>query len=141
MPWAAPFRRIPRIMRANFELILPPGNRFDGSNCQWIVPTDQAWVSVRPTVVGEFSIAGGGRARAEPPPKRHGAREDHTMNRKTRWGSGSAVAQAAFALVAVLSIPVPAAWAQEPDARSILKSMSDYLSRQENLSLKYDADV
>jgi len=36
---------------------------------------------------------------------------------------------------------VPAAWAQEPDARSILKSMSDYLSRQENLSLKYDADV
>jgi hypothetical protein len=43
--------------------------------------------------------------------------------------------------MAVTSAPAPAAWAQEAAARNILKSMSDYVSRQGNLSLRYDADV
>ena len=64
------------------------------------------------------------------------------MNRKIRSHPGAAIAKSALGLIAVISIGgAPDAWAQEGDARSILKGMSDYVSRQENLSLKYDTDV
>jgi hypothetical protein len=65
------------------------------------------------------------------------------MNRRTRSRLGAAVTKSALGLLAATAIASApaAAWAQEGDARSILKSMSDYVSRQENLSLKYDADV
>lgn len=43
--------------------------------------------------------------------------------------------------MAVLWIAVMAAKAQESDPKQILKSMADYVSRQDNLSLKFDADV
>ncbi|MBB3018775.1 hypothetical protein FHR70_001829 [Microvirga lupini] len=46
-----------------------------------------------------------------------------------------------LAALAIMLIPTPAAWAEDSKAKSILKAMSDYVSRQENLSLKYDADV
>ena len=46
-----------------------------------------------------------------------------------------------LAAMAVTGVPAPAASAKEGDAQTILKAMADYLSRQENLSLKYDADV
>ncbi len=45
-----------------------------------------------------------------------------------------------LAAMAVTGVPAPVASA-EGDARSIVKAMADYLSRQENLSLKFDADV
>jgi hypothetical protein len=51
------------------------------------------------------------------------------------------VKRALGVLAAIVITSAPSAWAQEGDARSILKSMSDYVSRQENLSLKYDADT
>jgi len=43
--------------------------------------------------------------------------------------------------MALSGIPAQIASAEEGDAQSILKAMADYVSRQENLSLKYDADV
>ncbi|WP_246812272.1 DUF2092 domain-containing protein [Microvirga sp.] len=43
--------------------------------------------------------------------------------------------------VAITVAPAPAALAEDGAAQSILKAMSDYVGRQENLSLKYDADV
>jgi hypothetical protein len=43
--------------------------------------------------------------------------------------------------MAVTGVPAFAAWAQEAEARSILKAMTDYVSQQQSLSLKYDADV
>jgi hypothetical protein len=57
---------------------------------------------------------------------------------------GAALTKSALGLLAAMSIvgvPGPAAWAAEGEAQSILKAMADYVSRQENLSLKYDADV
>ena len=59
--------------------------------------------------------------------------------------SGAALKRSALggllAAMLVSGFPAPAAWADEGEARSILKGMSDYVSRQENLSLKYDSDV
>ena len=46
-----------------------------------------------------------------------------------------------LAAMALAGLPASGAWAEDGDARSILKAMADYVSRQENLSLKYDADV
>ncbi|WP_245435359.1 DUF2092 domain-containing protein [Microvirga calopogonii] len=43
--------------------------------------------------------------------------------------------------MALAGAPAPAAWAEDGDAQGILKAMADYVSRQENLSLKYDADI
>jgi hypothetical protein len=66
------------------------------------------------------------------------------MNRGIRSRPGAAVTKSALGLLAAMAVtsaPAPAAWAQEAAARDILKSMSDYLSRQGNLSLRYDADV
>jgi hypothetical protein len=54
----------------------------------------------------------------------------------------AALTKSALGLLAAMSIAgVPAAWAAEGEAQTILKAMADYVSRQENLSLKYDADV
>jgi hypothetical protein len=46
-----------------------------------------------------------------------------------------------IAAIAVTGIPAPGAWAEDRDAQTILKAMSDYVGRQESLSLKYNADV
>ncbi|WP_091129927.1 DUF2092 domain-containing protein [Microvirga guangxiensis] len=43
--------------------------------------------------------------------------------------------------MAVIGASASAARAEDGAAQNILKAMSDYVSRQENLSLKYDADV
>jgi hypothetical protein len=43
--------------------------------------------------------------------------------------------------MAITVASAPVAWAAEGEAQTILKAMADYVSRQENLSLKYDADV
>jgi hypothetical protein len=43
--------------------------------------------------------------------------------------------------MAITGAPAPAASAEEGEAHTILKAMADYVSRQENLALKYDADV
>jgi hypothetical protein len=66
------------------------------------------------------------------------------MNSWVRSRPGAAVTKSALSLLAAMAVtsaPAPAAWAQEAAARDILKSMSDYVSRQGNLSLRYDADV
>lgn len=46
-----------------------------------------------------------------------------------------------LAMMAIASATAPAARAEDGEATSILKAMADYIGRQENLSLKYDADV
>jgi hypothetical protein len=43
--------------------------------------------------------------------------------------------------MAVASAPASASRADDGAAQTILKAMADYVSRQENLSLKYDADI
>jgi hypothetical protein len=43
--------------------------------------------------------------------------------------------------ILISGVPAGKATAEEGAAEKILKGMSDYVSRQENLSLKYDADV
>ena len=57
--------------------------------------------------------------------------------------TGVALTRSALCLLAAMTITSVPAHAASPaeDARSILKAMADYVSRQENLSLKYDADV
>jgi hypothetical protein len=57
---------------------------------------------------------------------------------------GAALTTSALGLLAAMTITgasTPAAWAAEGEAQTILKAMADYVSRQDNLSLKYDADV
>src|SRR5918994_1840341 len=71
-------------------------------------------------------------------------REDRTMNRRICLRPGVALTKFALGLLAGMSITgvtAPAAWAEDGAAQSILKTMADYVSRQENLALKYDADV
>jgi hypothetical protein len=71
-------------------------------------------------------------------------REDRSMKRVVCSRPGAVLTKSALGLLAAMSIagvPAPAAWAAEGEAQTILKAMADYVSRQENLSLKYDADV
>jgi hypothetical protein len=66
------------------------------------------------------------------------------MNREVYLGRGASLARAVARLAAVMAIagaPASAAWAEEGDAKTILRAMADYVSRQENLSLKYDTDI
>jgi hypothetical protein len=66
------------------------------------------------------------------------------MNRRIPSHSGAVLTRSALGLLAAMAItgaPAPAAWAAEGQAETILKAMADYVSRQENLSLKYDADI
>ncbi len=66
------------------------------------------------------------------------------MKRVTCSRPGAVLTKPVLGLLAAMAVagaPVSAAWAQGGEAQSILKAMSDYISRQENLSLKYDADV
>lgn len=56
----------------------------------------------------------------------------------------AALAKPALGLLAAIvvgGVAAPAAWAEEGGAQKILKAMSDYIGHQENVSLKYDADV
>lgn len=46
-----------------------------------------------------------------------------------------------FAAMAITGVNAHSAAAAEGEAQTILKAMADYVSRQENLSLKYDSDV
>ncbi|KFC64623.1 Outer membrane lipoprotein-sorting protein [Bosea sp. LC85] len=65
------------------------------------------------------------------------------MNRRICLHPRAALTKSALGLLAAMAVtgvPAPVASA-EGDARSILKAMTDYLSRQENLALKFDADV
>ena len=65
------------------------------------------------------------------------------MNRRICLHPRAALTKSALGLLAAMAVtgvPAPVASA-EGDAGSILKAMADYLSRQENLSLKFDADV
>lgn len=65
------------------------------------------------------------------------------MNRRICLHPRAALTRSALGLLAAMAVagvPAPVASA-EGDARSILKAMADYLSHQENLSLKFDADV
>ncbi|WP_262300341.1 DUF2092 domain-containing protein [Microvirga sesbaniae] len=65
--------------------------------------------------------------------------------RRVVWSRpGAALTRAALGLLAATTVagaPAPAASAEDGEAQNILKAMSDYVGRQENLSLKYDADV
>src|SRR4051794_9559361 len=66
------------------------------------------------------------------------------MKRKTDSGIGVLVTKLALCIggaMVLAGAPVRAASVDEDDARTILKSMADYVSGQETLSLKYDADV
>lgn len=66
------------------------------------------------------------------------------MNRRICARPGAALTKPALGLLAAMAVtgvPAPAAWAEDGAAKSILKAMADYVGRQENLSLKYDADV
>jgi hypothetical protein len=66
------------------------------------------------------------------------------MNQRIRRRSGSALANPALAFLVVMTVSgagTPAAGAEVGEVRNILKAMSDYVGRQETLSLKYDADV
>ena len=66
------------------------------------------------------------------------------MDQRIRLRPSSALTRPVVGLLAALAVTgaaVPAAWAENGDARGILKAMAAYVSRQENLSLKYDADV
>ena len=66
------------------------------------------------------------------------------MNRRICLRPGGTLTKSALCLLAGMAItgaPAPAACAEDGAAQGLLKAMSDYVSRQENLSLKYDADV
>jgi hypothetical protein len=66
------------------------------------------------------------------------------MDSRTRSRPAAALTKSALgvlAAISILSVSAPRAWAENEDARSILKAMSDYVGRQENLSLTYDADI
>ena len=66
------------------------------------------------------------------------------MNRRTCARRGAALTKSALGLLAAMAVtgvPAPAARAEDGAAKNILKAMADYVGRQENLSLKYDADV
>jgi hypothetical protein len=66
------------------------------------------------------------------------------MSRTTCPCSGAALTKPALGLLAAMAIagvPAPATSAEDSAAQNSLKTMADYVSRQENLSLKYDADV
>src|SRR5215211_6221456 len=66
------------------------------------------------------------------------------MRRGICLGIRAPLARTVFRLATVVTIAgavVPATWANETSAQSILKAMADYVSRQENLSARYDADV
>jgi hypothetical protein len=72
------------------------------------------------------------------------SREDRTMNREIYLGRGASLARATARLATIVTIagaPASAAWAEERDAKTILKTMTDYVSRQEHLTLKYDTDI
>jgi hypothetical protein len=47
----------------------------------------------------------------------------------------------ALGVTALLSFTTPLARAQDSDPRTILKTMSDYMAGQKNLSVRYDADI
>ncbi|KAB0269125.1 DUF2092 domain-containing protein [Microvirga brassicacearum] len=66
------------------------------------------------------------------------------MNPGNGSRSGAALTKSALGLLAAMAItclPAPVGWAAEGEAQNILKAMADYVGRQDNLSLKYDADV
>jgi hypothetical protein len=66
------------------------------------------------------------------------------MNQGIYSGRGAPLARAMSRLALVIAIAgatASAAWAEEGDAKIILKTMADYVSRQDNLSLKYDTDI
>jgi hypothetical protein len=66
------------------------------------------------------------------------------MNQGIYLGRGAPLARAMSRLALVVAIagaPASAAWAEEGEAQTILKAMADYVSRQDNLSLKYDTDI
>jgi hypothetical protein len=66
------------------------------------------------------------------------------MKRKIYSGPGAALTRSALGLLAgmlLLSLETHFASAQESGAPGILRAMANYVSQQENLSLKYDADV
>jgi hypothetical protein len=72
------------------------------------------------------------------------SREDRTMNREIYLGRGASLAKAVARLATIVAIagaPASAAWAEEGNAKTILKAMADYVSRQEHLTLKYDTDI
>jgi hypothetical protein len=46
-----------------------------------------------------------------------------------------------LAVMAMTGVSTRTAWAEEGEAQSILKAMTDYVGHQESLSLKYDTDV
>jgi hypothetical protein len=66
------------------------------------------------------------------------------MDRRNRSCPGAALTKSALGLLAAMAVtvvPAPAARAEDGDAQKLLRAMADYIGRQENLSLKYDADV
>jgi hypothetical protein len=66
------------------------------------------------------------------------------MKRLVCWRSRAALTKSALYLVAglaVTGVQAPVAKADDGEAQAILKGMSNYISQQQNLSLKYDADI
>lgn len=46
-----------------------------------------------------------------------------------------------FCLAVAIVVIAPKAWAEVPDAKSILKAMSDYVSRQKTIEMTFDSDI
>jgi hypothetical protein len=66
------------------------------------------------------------------------------MNRRICARPGAVLTKSALGLLAALAVTgvtAPVARAEDGAAKNILKAMSDYVGRQESLSLKYDADI
>lgn len=66
------------------------------------------------------------------------------MNQRICSRPGAALTTSTLGLLTAMIItgtPAPAARGEDGNAQTILKAMTDFVSRQENLSLKYDADV
>ncbi|QRM28792.1 DUF2092 domain-containing protein [Microvirga sp. VF16] len=66
------------------------------------------------------------------------------MKHVTFRPQGATSTRTALCLLAAMAITgayAPAAWAEDGEAQKILKTMADYVGRQENLALKYDADI
>jgi hypothetical protein len=63
------------------------------------------------------------------------------MSRTARKSFGLATATSAAALVVAIGLGAPAALADEEEAKSMLKAMSDYLAQQKSIAFDYDTNL
>jgi hypothetical protein len=70
--------------------------------------------------------------------------EDHAMRQRIWLRPGARLTKPALSLLAAMAVTgasEPAVRAEGGDAQGFMRTMADYIGCQENLSLKYDADV